>query len=160
MAAQERDQKPRGYRLSLTCTNSVSGCTGSGCTASTRRLTEMKSTAWSPRGWPSPRTTVACACPQGNNIVTSVESALRKAVADLNAVKALWALVGGLAVSARTVPRFTRDLDFAVAVADDGEAEDMVRRLHARDYAPVEVLEQDSQRDQRQPQRPGAHVHR
>jgi hypothetical protein len=75
--------------------------------------------------------------------VTSVESALRKAVADLNAVKALWALVGGLAVSARTVPRFTKDLDFAVAVADDGEAEDTVRRLHARDYAPVEVLEQD-----------------
>ena len=29
-------------------------------------------------------------------------------------MKALWALVGGLAVSARTVPRFTRDLDFAV----------------------------------------------
>jgi Nucleotidyl transferase AbiEii toxin, Type IV TA system len=75
--------------------------------------------------------------------VTSVESALRKAAADLNAMKALWALVGGLAVSARAVPRFTRDLDFAVAAADDGEAEDIVRRLRARDYAPVEVLEQD-----------------
>ena len=30
-----------------------------------------------------------------------------------------FALVGGLAVSARTEPRFTRDLDFAIAVADD-----------------------------------------
>jgi hypothetical protein len=75
--------------------------------------------------------------------VTSVESALRRAVADLNAVKARWALVGGLAVSARTIPRFTRDLDFAVAVANDGEAEDVVHRLRSRDYAPVEVLEQD-----------------
>jgi hypothetical protein len=75
--------------------------------------------------------------------VASVESALRRAVADLNAVKARWALVGGLAVSARTVPRFTKDLDFAIAVADDSEAEDMVHRLRSRDYHAVQVLEQD-----------------
>ncbi len=75
--------------------------------------------------------------------MTSVESALRRAVADLNGLKARWALIGGLAVSARTIPRFTKDLDFAVAVADDGEAEGMVHRLQSRDYAPVEVLEQD-----------------
>jgi hypothetical protein len=31
-------------------------------------------------------------------------------------------LVGGLAVSARTAPRFTRDIDFCAAVADDAEA--------------------------------------
>ncbi len=49
--------------------------------------------------------------------MASAESALRSSVADLNAVKARWALVGGLAVSARTVPRFTKDLDFAIAVA-------------------------------------------
>ncbi len=64
--------------------------------------------------------------------MASVESALRRAVADLNAVKARWALVGGLAVSARTIPRFTKDLDFAVAVASDGEAEDVVHRLRSR----------------------------
>jgi predicted nucleotidyltransferase len=75
--------------------------------------------------------------------VTSVESALRQATADLNAIGARWALVGGLAVSVRTAPRFTRDLDFAIAVANDGEAEDVVRRLRARGYKPVEVLEQD-----------------
>jgi len=34
-------------------------------------------------------------------------------------------------------------LDFAVAVADDGEAEGVVHRLQSRDYAPVEILEQD-----------------
>jgi hypothetical protein len=41
--------------------------------------------------------------------VASVESALRRAVTDLNAVNARWALVGGLAVSSPTVPRFTKD---------------------------------------------------
>jgi hypothetical protein len=86
---------------------------------------------------------VTYACPQGNETVASVESALRRAIADLNAVKAQWALVGGLAVSARTIPRFTKDLDFVVAVASDGEAEDMVHKLRSRDYYPVEVLEQD-----------------
>jgi hypothetical protein len=41
-----------------------------------------------------------------------------------------WALVGGLAVSVRTEPRFTRDLDLAIAVANDIEAESLVHRLH------------------------------
>jgi len=85
----------------------------------------------------------ACACPHESSTVTSVESALRRAVADLNALKTRWALIGGLAVSARTIPRFTKDLDFAVAVADDSEAEGVVHRLQSRDYAPVEILEQD-----------------
>jgi hypothetical protein len=75
--------------------------------------------------------------------VASVESALRKAVSDLNAVRARWALVGGLAVSARTIPRFTKDLDFAVAVADDGEAEEIVHRLRSYGYYAAEILEQD-----------------
>lgn len=75
--------------------------------------------------------------------MTSVESALRMAAADLNAIGVRWALVGGLAVSARAIPRFTKDLDFAIAVGNDAEAEDVVRRLRVRDYQPVEVLEQD-----------------
>jgi hypothetical protein len=48
-----------------------------------------------------------------------------------------------LAVSARSTPRFTKDLDFAVAVGNDTEAEDVVHRLRGRNYQPVEVLEQD-----------------
>ena len=76
-------------------------------------------------------------------MATPVESALRRAVADLNALKIRWALVGGLAVSVRAVPRFTKDLDFAVAVAGDDEAEDVVHRLGGRGYRPVELLEQE-----------------
>lgn len=76
-------------------------------------------------------------------MATPVESALRRAVADLDALKVRWALIGGLAISVRSVPRFTKDLDFAVAVADDSEAEDVVHRLRGRGYQPAEVLEQD-----------------
>ena len=76
-------------------------------------------------------------------MATPVESALRRAVADLNALKVQWALIGGLAISVRSVPRFTKDLDFAVAVAGDPEAEDVVHRLGGRGYRPVEVLEQE-----------------
>ena len=76
-------------------------------------------------------------------MATPVERELRRAVADLDALKVRWALVGGLAISVRSVPRFTKDLDFAVAVADDAEAEDVVHRLRGRGYQPLEVLEQD-----------------
>lgn len=36
-----------------------------------------------------------------------------------------WALVGGLAISARIEPRFTRDLDIAIAVENDARAEEV-----------------------------------
>jgi hypothetical protein len=76
-------------------------------------------------------------------VATPVEQELRRAVADLDALRVRWALVGGLAISVRSVPRFTKDLDFAVAVVNDSEAEDVVLRLRGRGYQPVEVLEQD-----------------
>lgn len=76
-------------------------------------------------------------------MASPVELELRKAVADLDALKVRWALIGGLAISVRSVPRFTKDLDFAVAVADDSEAEDVVHRLRERGYQPVEIFEQD-----------------
>lgn len=52
------------------------------------------------------------------------------------------ALVGGVAISARTEPRFTRDLDFAVAVADDEAAEAYVRHLRDQGYELVTMVEQ------------------
>jgi len=53
-----------------------------------------------------------------------------------------WALVGGLAVAARTEPRFTADLDLAVAVADDPAAEVLLRRLMERGYEIHSLMEQ------------------
>lgn len=53
-----------------------------------------------------------------------------------------WALVGGLAVSAQVQPRFTRDIDLAVAVPDDMAAEQLVLRLQAGGYRLGMALEQ------------------
>lgn len=76
-------------------------------------------------------------------MASPVELAFRRAVADLDALRLRWALIGGLAISVRSAPRFTRDLDFAVAVTNDSEAENVVHRLGGRGYRPVEVLEQE-----------------
>lgn len=64
----------------------------------------------------------------------SLADALIRLEADLRAIRARWSLVGGLAVSARAEPRTTRDIDVAIAVADDQEAEAFARRLVARGY--------------------------
>ncbi|MFD4433276.1 nucleotidyl transferase AbiEii/AbiGii toxin family protein, partial [Nocardia sp. NPDC058497] len=56
-----------------------------------------------------------------------LEAALRRARADVDKLGYRWALVGGFAVSARSIPRFTHDIDLAIAVADDSDAEAMVR---------------------------------
>jgi hypothetical protein len=53
---------------------------------------------------------------------------------DLRAMGVRWALIGGLAVSARSEPRTTRDLDLALAVQGDREAETVVRALTGRGY--------------------------
>jgi hypothetical protein len=54
-----------------------------------------------------------------------------------------FALVGGLAVSVRTEPRLTRDADLAVLVADDRDAESLVRDLQARGWRVLAAIEQD-----------------
>lgn len=73
----------------------------------------------------------------------SVDAVLRQAAADLDAIGARWAVTGGLAVAFRAEPRFTKDVDVAVAVADDREAEDIVNRLQVRGYALASLVEQD-----------------
>ncbi|MFL5409753.1 MAG: nucleotidyl transferase AbiEii/AbiGii toxin family protein [Myxococcales bacterium] len=75
--------------------------------------------------------------------MTDAEKALRSATVDLSRAGARFALVGGLAVSARTEPRFTRDVAVAVAVDSDAEAEGLVRTLQESGYATLAVLEQE-----------------
>ncbi len=72
--------------------------------------------------------------------MTAVE---RELVAFLAAVPEEFplALVGGVAVSIRTEPRFTRDLDFAVGVVDEAAAARLVFELRASGYAPEMVLQ-------------------
>jgi predicted nucleotidyltransferase len=76
--------------------------------------------------------------------VTPLETTLRRAAADLAAANVGFALVGGLAVSIRTEPRFTRDADLAVAVNDDAAAEGLVRRLRTLGYRIEALVEQEA----------------
>jgi predicted nucleotidyltransferase len=76
--------------------------------------------------------------------MTSLEAALRRIEANLREVGASFALVGGLAVSVRTEPRFTRDADLAVAVTSDAEAEALIATLRGLGYRIDAVVEQDT----------------
>jgi hypothetical protein len=67
--------------------------------------------------------------------VAEVEQVLRRATKDLEAAGLRWALVGGLAVSARGAPRFTGDVDFAVAVAGDSAAETAIFQMQRLGYS-------------------------
>jgi len=76
--------------------------------------------------------------------LSRAEAVLRRIVADLQGLRRRFALVGGLAVSARTEPRLTRDADLAVLVADDQDAEALVRDLQTRGWRVVAAIEQNA----------------
>lgn len=72
----------------------------------------------------------------------TLATALQRACADLEELGVAYALVGGLAVSARAEPRLTRDVDVAIAARDDAEAERRVQELVARGYRVTATVEQ------------------
>lgn len=69
---------------------------------------------------------------------------LRSASARLNTGDWGWALVGGLAVSVRTEPRFTRDIDLAVSVESDAEAEAIVHAFRQDGFTASESVEHEA----------------
>lgn len=75
--------------------------------------------------------------------MSRLAAVLSRLTADLAALRQPCALVGGLAVSARSEPRFTRDVDVAVAVPDDATAERLVHELAGRGYSVLASLEQE-----------------
>jgi predicted nucleotidyltransferase len=74
--------------------------------------------------------------------MSRLEVALRDLVGRLIDLGARFAVVGGLAVSARTEPRFTRDADVCVAVHTDAEAEALIQRLRQEGYDVRALIEQ------------------
>lgn len=72
----------------------------------------------------------------------TVRTALVGILRTLGELEQRFALVGGLAVSARTEPRMTRDVDIAVAADDDAAAEALIFALQQRGYSVVSVIEQ------------------
>lgn len=73
--------------------------------------------------------------------MTPLESVLRLGVEALDDMQVGFALVGGLAVSAWAEPRTTRDVDLAVAVEDDSQAEEVAFAMRLRGYEVVTVLD-------------------
>jgi hypothetical protein len=67
-------------------------------------------------------------------LLERLTKALIRLDADLRAIGARWALVGGFAVILRAESRSTRDLDVALAVSGDREAESIVLSLRLRGY--------------------------
>lgn len=75
--------------------------------------------------------------------LNALERALERILTALGEIGVKAALVGGLAVSARAEPRTTRDVDLAVAVESDEQAEQVVFELQGRGYAVRALLEQE-----------------
>lgn len=73
-----------------------------------------------------------------------LETLLKRLAADLDVADARWAVVGALAVGVRSEPRFTRDIDLAVAVDSDQQAEHLVFSLRDRGYEVVSTTEHES----------------
>jgi Nucleotidyl transferase AbiEii toxin, Type IV TA system len=73
--------------------------------------------------------------------MTALLDSLSAVVDDLCELNRPFALVGGLAVSLRAEPRFTRDADLVVSVGSDVEAEMTVNELIARGYSVEAVVE-------------------
>lgn len=76
--------------------------------------------------------------------MTAIAAALERISAALDEASVRFALVGGLAVSVWSEPRFTRDVDLAVAVPDDAVAETLVRGLATQGWQVDAVIEQEA----------------
>jgi predicted nucleotidyltransferase len=68
--------------------------------------------------------------------------ALEQVLSHLQDQRVRAAVLGGLAVSVWTEPRFTRDVDLAVAVRTNADAEQLIRQLTQRGYRLVATVEQ------------------
>lgn len=75
--------------------------------------------------------------------MTRLQQALAELAEDLGQLGARWALVGGLALAAHVEARTTRDLDVAVSVEGDQEAELLVRELRSKGYREHTLVEQE-----------------
>lgn len=74
-------------------------------------------------------------------LMSGLAAAARQIAQSLEALGKRGALIGGVAVSARCEPRFTRDLDLVIAVADDADAESLLFALQNGGYRVHNVLE-------------------
>ncbi len=68
---------------------------------------------------------------------------LQRLKRDFDSLHVRWALVGGLAVSARAVSRYTGDVDVAVAVSQDDAAERLAFEMQGKGYVVLAQIENE-----------------
>jgi hypothetical protein len=76
--------------------------------------------------------------------VTALEDELQQITGELDRLSRSFAIVGGLAVSARAEPRLTRDIDLAVVVEGDADAEGLCGHLVGEGYSMIALVEQEA----------------
>ena len=77
---------------------------------------------------------------------TELGAELARAAEGLKRLNRRFALVGGLAVSIRSEVRFTRDIDLAVGVSSDADAERLAADLAAGGYEIATVVEHEDRK--------------
>jgi predicted nucleotidyltransferase component of viral defense system len=77
--------------------------------------------------------------------LTRLAATMERAIAVL-AVQRAFAVVGGLAVSTRTEPRFTRDIDLAVAAGSEEDAQQVVYGMQRGGFLVEAVIEHRASR--------------
>lgn len=73
-----------------------------------------------------------------------LEALLQVVQIELATLEHAWALVGGLAVSVRAEPRFTRDIDLVIALDNDKQAEALILNLQSRNFVVLATVEQEA----------------
>lgn len=73
--------------------------------------------------------------------MTPLEAALRDAVKALDDLRVGFALIGGLALATWAEPRITRDIDLAVAVDSDQQAESVTYGMRDRGYELLTLID-------------------
>lgn len=76
----------------------------------------------------------------------TLQRTFARAVAEFGQAGVPFAVVGGVAVGVRAEPRVTRDLDFALVVDSDAEAEQILHSLQARGFLIQSVFENAAKR--------------
>lgn len=76
-------------------------------------------------------------------MIDHLEQYVKIVTQHLRGIGVEFALVGGIAVSLRTIERFTKDVDFAISVEDDREAEAIVESLRQAGFRIAMFLERD-----------------
>lgn len=68
-------------------------------------------------------------------------NAIKTVLEFVNNNKINYALIGGLAVSFRTIERATKDIDIAIAVSNDKESENIIREFGNLGFKPTTLME-------------------